>query len=359
MNWNTLKYFEFPIFGKTIDALDGVVKSIIKVIERQKIYVHKHTEILTNALNWQQNQKATQHLLVGKERTAAQEWLLTDFLPPKQPPCRVSELVCEFICEARKNAENLMTDIFICYDTKDKKIRDSVIKSLSHYSKTTWIHDRDIQKGDNYECSIEQGIENADNFFYFISSRSVVSEYCQKELEHALKHNKRIVPLLIVETPEADIPESVRYLQYVDFTDNTCQADYDSDIDDILNILRHEQEYYKQHKILLVRALKWETENKKSSFLLRGHNLDNAKTWLRLNDKRKEHLPLNLHKDLITTSEAAKGQLGTEIFISYSRKDADFARQLNTTLQEAGKTTWFDQESYYSISRITKRQEMI
>ncbi len=75
------------------------------------------------------------------------------------------------------------------------------------------------------------------------------------------------------------------------------------------------------------------------------HNLDNAKTWLRLNDKRKEHLPLDLHKDLITASEAAKGQLGTEIFVSYSRKDADFARQLNTSLQEAGKTTWFDQES--------------
>ncbi len=37
--------------------------------------------------------------------------------------------------------------------------------------------------------------------------------------------------------------------------------------------------------------------------------------------------------------------MGTKIFISYSRKDSDFARQLNTALQAAGKTTWFDQES--------------
>ncbi|MFK5894417.1 MAG: TIR domain-containing protein [Pseudomonadota bacterium] len=340
-----LETFELPKFGEAVNELAGVVESIKAVVERQKEYVHKHTEILTNALNWQQNQKATQRLLVGKERTAAEEWLLTDFLPPKQPPCVPSALVCEFICEARKNAENMMTDIFICYDTEDKKIRDNVIRSLSNHAKTTWTHDRDIQKGDNYECSIEQGIESADNFFYFISPRSVVSEYCQKELNHALKYNKRIVPLLIAETPEANIPESVRYLQYVDFTDNTCQADYDSDIDDILNILRHEQEYYKQHKILLVRALKWQTENYKSSFLLRGHNLDNAKTWLRLNDKRDKHLPLDLHHKLIIDSEAAKGQLGTEVFVSYSRKDADFARQLNTSLQEAGKTTWFDQES--------------
>ena len=340
-----LKSFEFPVFGKIIDELAGVVESIKAVVERQKIYVHKHTDILTNALNWQQNQKYTQHLLVGKERTAAEEWLLTDFLPPKQPPCVPSVLVCEFICEARKNAENMMTDIFICYGVEDKEIRDSVIQSLSRHIKTTWQHDYDIQKGDNYETSIEQGIETADNFFYFISPHSVVSDYCQKELEHALKYNKRIIPLLIAETPESDIPKAVRYLQYVDFTDNTCQADYDSDIDDILNIFRHEQEYYKQHKILLVRALKWQVGNYKSSFLLRGHNLDNAKTWLRLNDKRDQHLPLDLHQKLITTSEAAKGQLGTEVFISYSRKDADFARQLNTTLQEAGKTTWFDQES--------------
>ena len=340
-----LKSFEFPVFGKTIDALDGVVERIVAVIERQKDYVHSHTQILADALHWQKNQKATQHLLVGKERTSAEEWLLTEFLPPKQPPSQPSTLVCEFICEARKNAENRMTDVFICYDVHDKAIRDSVIQSLSRHAKTTWTHDRDIEKGATFGRMIEIGIENADNFFFFLSPLSITSEYCQKELAHALKYNKRIVPLLIAPTPVSDTPEVLRKLQYVDFTDNTCQADYDSDIDDILNILRLDHEYYEQHKMLLARALKWESENRKSSFLLRGHNLENAKTWLRLNDKREQHPPLALHKEFITASEAAKGQLGTEVFVSYSRKDADFARQLNTALQEAGKTTWFDQES--------------
>jgi hypothetical protein len=341
-----LKLFEFPIFGQSIDALGGVVERIIAVLERQKNYVHRHTEILADALHWEKNQRATQHLLVGKERTAAEDWLLTEFLPPKQPPCKPSTLVCDFICEARKNAENRMTDIFICYDFEhDKAIRNSVVQSLSRHAKTTWVHDRDIQKGADYERQIELGIEQADNFFYFISPHSVTSDYCQKELAHALKYNKRIVPLLIAPTPEPDIPKVLRELQYVDFTDNTCQADYDSDIDDILNILRLDQEYYQQHKVFLARALKWQAENQKPSFLLRGHNLENAKTWLRLNDKREQHPPLSVHKELISASEAAKGQLGTEVFISYSRKDSDFARHLNTTLQEAGKTTWLDQES--------------
>ncbi|RKZ71729.1 MAG: hypothetical protein DRR19_32425, partial [Candidatus Parabeggiatoa sp. nov. 1] len=157
-----------------------------------------------------------------------------------------------------------------------------------------------------------------------------------------------IVPLLIAPTPESAFPDVLRGLQYVDFTDNTCQADYDSDIDDILNILRRDHDYYEQHKILLARAIKWEIENHKPAFLLRGHNLENAKTWLRLSDKREQHPPLDLHQQLITASEAAKGQLGTDVFLSYSRTDGDFARELNTTLQQAGKTTWFDQESISS-----------
>jgi len=344
-NLDYLKTVEFPVFGEPIDALDGVVECITAVLERQKSYVRRHTEISSDALHWEKNQRATQHLLVGKERQAAEDWLLTEFLPPKQPPCKPSTLVCDFICEARKNAENRMTDIFICYDVRDKAIRDSVIQSLSRYAKTTWIHDRDIQKGATFGRVIEVGIENADNFFFFLSPLSITSEYCQKELAHALKYNKRIVPLLITPTPDSDIPEVLRELQYVDFTDNTCQADYDSDIDDILNILRIDHEYYQQHKVFLARALKWQSENQKPSFLLRGHNLENAKTWLRLNDKREQHPPLSVHHELITTSEAAKGQMSTEVFISYSRKDSDFARHLNTTLQEAGKTTWLDQES--------------
>jgi len=346
-----LKTVQFPadICGDIIDTLDSVVERLVAVLERQKDHVHKHTDILAHALHWQNNQKAPQYLLVDKERTDAEAWLLEEFLPPDQPPCQPSTLVGEFICEARKNAENMMTDIFVCSNVKhehDKAIRDRIVQSMSRYAKTTWQHDRDIPKDYDYQRAIKQGIENADNFFYLLSPHSVTSKDCQQELEHARKYNKRIVPLLIEATPEADIPEALRGLQYVDLTDDTDQAVFT--LNYLLKILRHDQEYYEQHKILLARALKWQSADYKSSFLLRGHNLENAKTWLRLSETHEQYLPTELHRKLIEASEAAKGQLGTEMFISYSRKDGDFARQLNTRLQEASKTTWFDQESISS-----------
>ena len=336
-----LNTFEFPVFGHSTDSLKSIVERMQLVLERHKPYVQKHTEILLATFTWQRNQRLTRYLLVGKERSQAEDWLLTEFIEGEQQPCQPTDLQCEFICESRKNSSNLMTHAFICYDVADQTIRNEVVRLLARQAITTWRHDQDIHEGTNFTRAIEVGIETADNFLYFLSPASIQSSYCQQELEHALRYHKRIIPLLISPMPLANIPESIRNLQYLNFT-------HGIQLDPLLKILRHDQAYYEQHKVLLARALQWQQAHQQPAFLLRGHNLNNALIWLRLNKDRLEHPPTEHHQALITASEAAKGQLGTEVFISYSRKDSDFARQLNLALQAAGKTTWFDQESISS-----------
>ncbi len=334
-----LQTLEIPLFGETIDTLESVVERIELVLQRYQAYVAAHTEILAQALLWHKNQRATRYLLVGKERYAGQDWLLKAFQDGEQAPCEPGHLVCEFICEARKNGENMLTDAFVCYDVEDRPQRDAVVRALSRHAITTWQHDRDIRSGATSEQAILDGIAGATNLLYFISPRSVASQYCQIELDYALSLNKRIIPILLQAT--SPLPDAVRELQYIEF-----QAE--NAIDQVLSGLAHERSYYEHHKILLTRALKWQAEAQRPSFLLRGHNLENAKIWLRLNQNRNQHPPTALHTDFIQHSEALKGQLGTDVFISYSRKDGDFARQLNSKLQEASKTTWFDQESIAS-----------
>ncbi|BAP55871.1 TIR domain-containing protein [Thioploca ingrica] len=335
-----LQSFEFPSFGLTIDPLVSIVERMITVLDRHRSYVHQHTELLALALDWQQHQRATHYLIVGKERIAAEQWLLTHFQAGEQPPCQPNALQCEFICEARKNAENRLIDVFVCYDSQDRAIRDPIVQALSRYAITTWTHDQDIQKGTDFARAIEQGIENADNFLLLISPQSAVSEYVQRELAHALKYHKRIIPLRIAPTDPAHLHPTLRHLQSLTFQDGV--------IDELVTLLNQDKTYHEQHKILLARALKWLAEDKKPAFLLRGYNLENAKTWLRLNESRQLHQPTRFHHHFINASEAVKGQLGTDVFISYSRKDGDFARRLNLAFQEAGKTTWFDQESISS-----------
>ena len=336
-----LQSLELPQFGETIDSLDSVIERLILVLERHQYYVAQQTLLTTQALEWSRNQSLNHYLLVGKERQAAEEWLLVKFQEGEQAPCTPCDLLCDFICESRKNAENRMTDCFICYDYADKATRDVVIKALARHAITTWRHDNDIQRGSKAEQAILSGIAGADNVLYFISPDALVSEACNEELAHAREFNKRIIPLLIKATP--NLPAELQQLQYIPFIENPQHG-----FAELLRVLHIDNHYYEQHKMLLARALEWQAGVAKTSFLLRGYNLENAKTWLRLNKQREQHAPTALHIEFITASEAAKERLGTEVFLSYSRKDGDFARKLNRTLQESGKTVWFDQESISS-----------
>jgi WD40 repeat protein len=334
-----------------LDDFNKGLEGLIALINTEKDYVQQHTYLLHLALEWERKQRSTEALLVGKERIEAENWLSREFAPPKQPPCEPSVLHCEFISESKKNGENLMTDLFISYATQDLEIKKKILNSLSRYAITCWSNLTDIKSGVDFATSIDIGVEQADGILFLISPDSVKSTWCVHELKYAKSLNKRIIPLLIRETPEKDFPQEIIGIQYINFLDNIDhgedreKSDFQRDIDDIVSEFKREQDYYRQHKMVLVQALRWERSQKSTSLLLRGFNLEQAKTWLDTGKKRSVNPPLAIHQSFVETSIAQIGQLTTEVFISYSRKDSDLARRLNNDLQSNDKTTWFDQES--------------
>lgn len=327
-----------------VDNFETAFLEIAEVIEHEKEFVQLHTKLLKKAITWNKNQRSGHFLLTGKHRFEAEKWLLNNIHKPDNLPCQPTSLHSEFICESRKNAENLMTDTFISYADEDKSIHEQVRKHLTRYLITSWAHYLDIRKGEEFDQAILEGIEKANNVLYFISKKSVQSIYCHKELAYASKHNKRIIPLLIEPVPESDFPEQIKGKQFIDFTDNVKENDYLRDFGALIKELNVEKSYHEQHKIILSQALKWKRQNKNASILLRGFNLQSALSFLKTGE-RQSHPPTKLHVDFIEESKAKTAQLNTEVFISYSRTDGDFARKLNDELQQSGKTTWFDQES--------------
>ena len=354
-------------------------ENLITLIDNHRAYVRTHTVLLDKSLDWTKNSRTTQKLLVGKERQEAIRFLRRShqiFKNPTghliQPPCEPTDLLAEFIMESKKNGNNMQSDLFICHDVDDAKTVTKITSTLAKYNFSAWLHSKDISKGVEYNHAIHNGIVQSANMLFFISKKSLNSDYCKKEYKLAIKYNKRIIPVLIdLDSLESfkkanENFEGLQELQYINFTDLTneinveikdhsdVKADVESrrektpfeiSIDEIVHTLDDERTYFEEHRVFLVQALRWKEQGQKQSYLLRGFNYENAKTWLRLYKKREQHAPLNIHKDFIQASEAAKGQLGTDVFISYSRKDSDIARQLNRKLQSAEKTTWFDQES--------------
>jgi hypothetical protein len=293
--------------------------------------------------------KTTSYLLIGEERLEAEAWLKIRF-KDEQPPCIPSDLHCELITESIKNANNLMTQVFLSYADVDRATMEKIRNSLRRESITVWTNKSDIQTGEAFEEAIKRGIEQADNVIYLRSPDSVESDYCQKELDYALSLSKRIIPVLVRETDsEKELP-ALRSLHYIDLTDNVLEEDFLLDESQLLRILRQDAAYYNEHKILLVKALKWQRQHSNPSILLRGYNLHHAEAWLKVAKQRSQHPPTLLQEEFITESLRQPPAASMDVFISYSRADSDLARKLNDALQIQGKTTWFDQESIASGS---------
>jgi CHASE2 domain-containing sensor protein len=331
-------------FREGIDDFEKAFAGLLELFSRHQDYVYQHTYLLAKALEWERQQQHSQYLLIGDERVQAENWLKIRF-KHEQPPSEPTDLHCAFICQSTKNANNLMTQVFLSYSEKERAVMEKVAKLLMRESFTVWTNKTDIQSGTDFVESIYRGIEEADNLVFLMSPASLQSEYCQMEVSHAFSLKKRIIPLLIEQVDIEQIPVELRTLHFIDLTEPQQQ---EVNIDKLINVLTQDMAYYEQHKILLVKALKWERQKRNPSIMLRSYNLRQAEAWLKIAQQKTQHLPIPLQVEFISESLKQPPLVALDVFISYSLTDSDFARKLNNTLQIQNKTTWFDQESIAS-----------
>jgi WD40 repeat protein len=343
-----LQKFTMPKFGKDIDPIDGVIDSILKVVAKQENYVQKHTELLQKSLNWNRNNRIGTYLLAGEERKEAEEWMQTDFVAPEQPPCIISDLHADYLCQSKKNADNLYTDVFISYSTEDIDKKELVRKHLSRHLITTWSNTHDIMPGLDYGEAINRGLEQSDFIVFLISPDALASRYCIEELEYANQLNKKVIPILVEPTDfsQYDLPliKQLAVIQYINMTDNKSETDFARDMSDLIYQLNQEKDYFHKHKLYLARALKWQRSKQTASILPRGNSLDKAKVWLKAGQKRGDFAPTPLHEEFVRAAESFSSVTGTDVFISFAPSDSDFSRRLNEQLQINGKSTWFEED---------------
>jgi len=343
----TIGKINWVYFREGVDNYRQSLDSLIAVFPRHRTYVEQHTIYLVKALSWERQQHKTEHLLVGDERLEAEGWLKTQF-DDEQPPCLPTQLHAEFICESIKNSDNLMTQVFISHAEADHHVREKVRYSLMCQGLTVWINRTDITTGTDFQAEINRGIEETDNVVWLMSSASLASAYCREELEYALLLKKRIIPLLIDAIDIEDLPAGLRSLQFIDCRNFEQPDAYHHAINKLLKTLWEDARYHNQHKLLLVKALRWKHQEYNPSILLRGIELRHFQSWFQAANQHPQFRPTPLQEEFIAESEQQPPDTTLNVFIAYSRSDGDFARKLNQTLQIQGMTTWFDQENIES-----------
>jgi WD40 repeat protein len=227
-----------------------------------------------------------------------------------------------------------MSDIFISYSRKDSDFAKRLNQELNNKSKDVWIDFEAIPKGIDFLDEIYDGIEKADSFCFLVSRHSLMSEICHLELGHAIKHHKRVLPL-ILEKMEGDGLKIVKghwadmawaelarknwdvlsHLNWLFFDEDSR---FEAEFEALIRAAEQDIIHLKTHTRLLVRALDWQKAEKNPSFLLFGDEIDAAETWLKKWDalpeeKRPNPPPDSLHRDYSEASRQAEQNRQAEL----------------------------------------------
>jgi WD40 repeat protein len=220
-----------------------------------------------------------------------------------------------------------MSDVFISYSRKDIAFARLIRESLQESQIDTWIDWERIPVGERWWDEICQAIENANVFMFIISKNSIGSSVCKDEINHALKNNKRIIPIIVDDLgPEAikefapDLPqfnwiifEKDQLFRIEENPEVRSDKPEDSQValplppqfeealGRLSKAIHTDWEWVKYHTRLQVNALLWESNQRNSSYLVRGIALEESEQQL-LRATGKDPQPTGLQVEYVTAS---------------------------------------------------------
>lgn len=192
-----------------------------------------------------------------------------------------------------------MTDVFISYSRKDKDFVQVLHQALTQSRYEAWVDWQDIPLTADWWAEIEAGIEAADTFIFVMTPDSLASKVCEQEINHAVSHNKRLIPIVRREGFDEIHPALGKH-NWLFFReeDNSERA-----LASLISAINTDLEHVRAHTRLLVQALEWEKKQRRDDVLLRGVNLTEAEQWLeKAQFNGLEPLPTEQQKIYITKS---------------------------------------------------------
>jgi hypothetical protein len=108
---------------------------------------------------------------------------------------------------------------FVSHAATDKHLADALVARLEESSLPCWIAPRNIPPGKSYPSAIVEAIRSCTAFIVLVSRASNESQQVLRELERAVAHNRRILPVRLDVWPMApDIEYLTAGVHWLDAT---------------------------------------------------------------------------------------------------------------------------------------------
>jgi len=181
---------------------------------------------------------------------------------------------------------------------------------LTARNREPWADWQDIPPTADWLAEIYRGIEAADSFLFIIRPDSVASEICTLEIEHVVKHNKRLIPVVWKDVDTIHPSMSARNWVFLRSKD-----DFEVNFELLIEALSTDLSYVREHTRLLTRAIEWDENNRRRSNILLGPELITAEGWRSISPLM-EPQSTDLYDVYMTFSRAAVNRLQRFIYTS-------------------------------------------
>lgn len=106
--------------------------------------------------------------------------------------------------------------IFFSYSRQDgSEFSLRLALDLKKHGFNVWIDQQDIRAGTEWDLEVEKALETCDCLLFVETAKSVVSNNVLDEVYYALGQNKKVIPLIVV---DSKTPFRIQRIQHVDFT---------------------------------------------------------------------------------------------------------------------------------------------
>jgi len=193
--------------------------------------------------------------------------------------------------------------VFISYARSDASaFADELMAGLEAAGFDPFLDRHDIVPGEDWETRLGKLLQQADTVVYILTPASIASERCAWEVDRAAALSKRVLPVVAIEVSEQQTPEKLRRLNYIHFTEGHS---FGAGLKQLTTALRTDIDWVREHTRIAELAARWRERGADDALLLRGGELDMAKSWL-VGWKPGAPEPTANQREFINASEAAE-----------------------------------------------------
>ncbi len=234
-----------------------------------------------------------------------------------------------------------MADVFISYSRKDIAFVRLIDEALQTGKFKTWVDWANSPAREHWWDEHFKAIETADVFLLVVSKNSLASKECREEAMTAFQHHKRVIPIVVDDSGDAEIAEflpDVTKINWIIFRKGSTfqleeQAQGSEDLEDDQWIASPREPEFSQvleklnqaiqmdwgwvrvHTRLQNKALEWERKMLESGFLLSGKDLREAEQLFAAAGDKKDPQPTGLQRKYLLESRRNESRKQRRLFI--------------------------------------------